>query len=144
MMKSILVVAFLLLSTAKAEFIRDNALEVVNDTTTCLMWQDDNATTTVKKNWQNSIDYCENLDFAGFIDWRLPNFNELYSIGDRSKSNPAIKDAFMNVEVYDYYWSSTTRADGSSNAWVVLFGDGNGNHYFESHSLYVRCVRDGQ
>jgi len=65
--------------------------------------------------WQESIDYCEDMSFAGHDDWRLPNFNELYSIGDRSKSNPAIKDAFVNVSSSNY-WSSTTRVSYTSNA----------------------------
>ena len=90
-----------------ADFVRDDALEVVNDTTTCLMWQDDVASKTVKKTWTDAVDHCEDMNFAGFDDWRLPNFNELYSIGDRSRYAPAIQIAFSNV-VSDDYWSATS------------------------------------
>ena len=126
-----------------ADFIRDDAKEVVNDTTTCLMWQDDNASKTVTKNWQEAIDYCENMNFAGFDDWRLPNFNELYSIGDRSRYNPAIKDAFVNVVSSDY-WSSTTAASLTSYAWDVYFNNGFGYYNSKANGYYVRCVRGGQ
>ncbi|MBP5434979.1 DUF1566 domain-containing protein [bacterium] len=30
--------------------------------------------------WQERMKYCEDLDFAGFSDWRLPNIHELNSI----------------------------------------------------------------
>ena len=42
------------------------------------------------------------------------------------------------------YWSSTTSAGNSDNAWLVYFDDGNryGNLKYLSH--YVRCVRAGQ
>ena len=48
-MKNILIVAFLLLTNVSADFIRDNTLEVVNDTATCLMWQDDMLVKLFKK-----------------------------------------------------------------------------------------------
>ena len=143
MMKNILIVTFLLLTSVQADFVRDDALEVVNDTTTCLMWQDNLESKTVQKTWTEAIDHCEGLSFAGFDDWRLPNFNELYSIGDRSRYNPAIKTAFSNVVSYNY-WSSTTGASDTSRAWGVSFrygSDGNGG---KGTSRYVRCVRAGQ
>ena len=146
MMKNILIVAFLLLTNVSADFIRDNTLEVVNDTATCLMWQDDNASKTVKKTWQEAIDYCEDMSFAGYDDWRLPNFNELYSIGDIWAYKPAIKNAFKNVNFsssYDYYWSSTTVVD-SSYAWLICFRNGSDFNKVKRDNNYVRCVRDGQ
>ena len=126
-----------------ADFVRDDAKEVVNDTVTCLMWQDDNASKTVMKTWQEAIDYCEDKNFAGYEDWRLPNSNELYSIGDRSKVDPAIKDAFKNVNSF-YYWSSTTHAEYHSHAWFMIFDYGYDDHHYKTEDRNVRCVRDGQ
>ena len=41
--------------------------------------------------WQDAIDACEDLDFGGRTDWKLPTFSELSSIVDYGSSNPAIK-----------------------------------------------------
>jgi hypothetical protein len=40
-----------------AEYIRDNNLNVVQDTTTGLMWQDNSDVKDIKKTWQGAIDY---------------------------------------------------------------------------------------
>ncbi len=144
MMKNILIVTFLLLSAVKADFVRDDTLEVVNDTTTCLMWQDDVASKTTNKTWIEAIYYCEDLSLAGFNDWRLPNRNELYSISDRSRySSPAIKTAFSNA-LNSNYWSSTTIARATHMAQTISFYSGKGWLRAKSSSnIFVRCVRTG-
>jgi hypothetical protein len=143
MMKNIFIAAFLLLTNVQAEFIRDNTLEIVNDTTICMMWQDDVTSKTVLKKWAEAIDYCENLSFANYDDWRLPNFNELHSIFDTSKYNPSIKDTFINVET-SIYWTSTTYALDTKMAWVLDFtGYSMTNNFNKELNYYVRCVRDG-
>ncbi len=119
-----------------------------NETVTCseskLMWQDNSEAKTVNNTWGNAIKYCEDLSFAGYSDWRLPNKNELLSIVDRSKYNPAINGAFKNVTTSSDYWSSTTYAGYTSLAWYVNFYDGDTNDCNKDYSLYVRCVRAGQ
>jgi len=139
-MKNILLAAFLLHSCVQADFIRDGALEVVNDTVTKLMWQDDNASKVEKRVWTEAIDYCDGLIFAGEDDWRLPNSNELYSIADRSKRDPAIQDAFVNG-LSVHYWSSTTSRKNIDNAWFVYFIDGSDSESKKISNLNVRCVR---
>ena len=125
-------------------FSRDNSKEVVIDTKRKLMWQDDESVKNVKKDWQGAIEYCKNLNFAGFDDWRLPSRMELLGITDKTKSDPAIQDGFQNV-VSGYYWSSSPDVLVSFFAWRVTFrngyDDGSGG---KSASLYVRCVRDSK
>jgi len=41
------------------------------------------------------------------------------------------------------YWSSTTNANNTSNAWNVNFNDGNVNTNDKSNNNYVWCVRGG-
>jgi hypothetical protein len=132
----------LLVSLANGDFLRDEIKEVVLDTSTNLMWQDDNRTIgdSNKKNWNDAISFCQNLNFAGYDDWYLPNFNELYALADRSKYNPALSDVFENV-VSSTYWSSTTYASNTSNAWYVYFYYGNDNYNAKTYTNYVRCVR---
>ena len=124
-----------------ADFTRDTSTAIVTDSATGLEWQDDaiGSSTT----WQSAIDRCENLTLGGQSDWRLPNINELKTIIDRSKVNPAIISAFTQTSS-DGYWSSTTTEDYKDNAWGVYFYDGYVGSHGKDNYYYVRCVRAGQ
>jgi hypothetical protein len=104
------------------------------------MWEDQSS--IYQGDWAEANSYCSSLSLGGYSDWRLPNFDELYSITDIEKYNPAIDETFQNVKT-SYYWTSSTGANNSYDAWVVDFYYGNG-YYFKSHVYYVRCVRAGQ
>ncbi len=52
--------------------------DTVIDNKTGIVWQ--NAEFIGYRNWQEAIDYCKNLVFEGYSDWRLPNVNELRTI----------------------------------------------------------------
>ncbi len=123
--------------------VRDHAKEVVIDGKSSLMWQDNGEVKTVKKDWQGARDHCQNLSFSGYSDWRLPDINELLSITDDTRANPAIRSGFENV-VSDDYWSSSSNVNGSGNAWYVFFNYGNANNYNKYNNYYVRCVRDSK
>jgi len=118
--------------------------EIVTDSKTKLMWQDNAEASTVTRNWQGAIEYCEALKFGGHDDWRLPNINELKSITDRTRNNPAINPAFVNVTTNNYYWSSTSISGNASNAWIVGFYYGYVNHGNKDGNTYRRCVRAGR
>ena len=122
-------------------FSRDNDKEVVIDNATNLIWQDNSDAKTIKKNWKEAINYCENLTLGGYSDWYLPNINQLYSIADKTKYKPAIDPTFQNV-VPVYYWSSTTYASNSSLACAVNFCCGYDYWSYKSDGYCVRCVRD--
>ena len=117
----------------------DNVNGTVTDIDTGLMWQQDTAPGTYT--WQQALAYCENLTFAGYNDWRLPNVNELLFLVDYSRYYLAI-DPVFSVIVSSYYWSSTTNVDDSESAWLVEFFYG---YVFVTdksyYSLYVRAVR---
>ncbi|CAA6819512.1 MAG: Unknown protein [uncultured Sulfurovum sp.] len=140
-MKQILLIIAGLSSLLMADFSRDNGTQIVTDSSTNLQWQDDVVGSTM--NWESAISHCEALTLNGHDDWRLPNFNELYSIADRSTYNPAMDPAFSAVST-SYYWSSTTDASHTSVAWVVDFYLGYDDNVYKTGSCYVRCVRDGQ
>lgn len=112
MKKNILIQLALVGSLAcslQADFVRDSANEVVLDTKTNLIWQDNNETLgdTNKKTWADAITYCEALELGGYSDWHLPNINELYNLADRTKYEPAFSGAFTNVQDYFFHWSSS-------------------------------------
>ena len=158
MIKSILIWC-VVVSFGYAEFLRDNTNNIVLDTKTNLVWQDDANASSVTKKWvtqanyddgnysdtsgDTAIMYCEDLNLSGYEDWRLPNIKELLSIVDKSRYNPAVKSVFQNISS-GYYWSSSTRTNFSNSAWYVYFGSGGSDDDGKDDSLYVRCVRDGQ
>jgi hypothetical protein len=123
----------------------DNGDGTISDLATGLMWQmsDDGQT----RDWEEALEYTENLELANYEDWRLPNIKELQSIVDYSRSldttnSPAIDSLFVLTEItdpegdlnYGYYWSSTTHQDGnniSANASYVSFGEAQGEMFDE-------------
>ena len=44
----------------------------------------------------------------------------------------------------DFYWSSTTNANNTGNAWGMNFSNGNDNSNNKSSAYYVRAVRSGK
>jgi hypothetical protein len=82
----------------------------------------------------NSVGYC------GYKDWRMPANQELTSIVDMSRFEPAIDiNYFPNTE--SWYWSSSPSAGNSSSAWGVGFYSGYSNNYGKSSNHFVRMVR---
>lgn len=127
----------------------DNQDGTVTDTLTCLQWQQATADTTGDgvadlMTWESALAYAEGLFFAGHNDWRLPDMNELTSIVDYSRFDPAIDPTYFPDTVSFYYWSSTTAAYNPHNAWLVLFNLGYGLSGPKSYSYYVRAVRGGR
>ena len=119
----------------------DSGDGTVTDENTGLMWQQGEGGSM---NWEDAISYCEGLFLAEYVDWRLPNIKELESISDDSLYNPSIDTNFFPNAHSSAYWSSTTHAFLTSNAWGVLFYDGGVGYISKSGSSYVRCVRGGQ
>jgi len=144
-MRAILLILIGLSSIVDADgFSRSNG--VVNDASTNLEWQDDysdNSNSIKNTTWQSAIDYCETLTLDGKSDWRLPNLNELTSLVDDTKYNPAINEVFQNTDSNDY-WSSTSYSNNNEDAWIVYFYSGSQYSRNKYVNYYVRCVRAGQ
>jgi hypothetical protein len=115
---------------------KDNGDQTVTDNLTGLMWtKDANAPgagtcgSETTMNWQTALDYvaCLNANnYLGHNDWSLPNINELESLVNAGQSNTATwlnGQGFSNVQS-NYYWSSTSAALRTSNAWFVNMEDG--------------------
>ncbi len=73
----------------------------------------------------------------------MPTIDELVSITDKGKTNPAIDPIFTNTDS-SYYWSFSSYAYYSSLAWLVNFNNGNDNNNDKDNDNLVRCVRDGE
>ena len=140
MKKIILIVGITgLLSGVLRPWTRDNATGIVSSNDRGLEWQDNNL--SIRMTWKEAIDACESLDIGGYTDWRLPNLNELTTLVEDDKINPAINDVFQNTHL-DRYWSSTTYINTTDRAWSVYFDSGVQSYGTKNNSYYVRCVRD--
>ena len=117
---------------------------VVKDTKLGLMWQDNREAKTTKKTWKNAKRYCRNLSLAGYSDWRLPSYNELLTIVDYDRYDPAIIPLFTNVTSNNGYWSSSECVPVAKYAWQVYFYNGYANDDSKSNEYFVRCVRGRQ
>ena len=100
----------------------DRGDDTVLDYATGLMWQQSDSGDGL--DWEEALDYCEDLELAGHDDWRLPNAKELHSIVDYTRSpattdSAAIDPIFEATEItneagepdYAAYWTSTTHAN---------------------------------
>lgn len=115
---------------------QENDDGTITDRATGLTWmQNDSETSMV---WEEALAHCENLDWAGQDDWRLPNAKDLQNIVDYGRSpeatNSAAIDPLFNTSQitneagdidFPFYWTSTTHinhmGDGR-NAVYVAFG----------------------
>jgi len=113
--------------------------DLVYDSKTELTWQ--SSPSNQKFNWSDAQNYCNNLNYGGQNDWRLPNIYELKSLVDYTKYNPAIATNLIDIDTgYPYYWSSSKDID-SSLAWLVYFELGLGNWDGKSSKNLAVCVR---
>ncbi|MBR6423033.1 DUF1566 domain-containing protein [bacterium] len=111
---------------------------VVKDATTGLMWQKGYA--TGKKTWQQALKHCEDLTYAGYSDWRLPNKNELASLLDPGKYGAPYSN-FPDMPS-NYFWSSSTASSDIDLAWRMDVIYGYVWYSDKSNTESVRCVRN--
>ena len=107
-----------------------NADTTVTDNLTNLVWTPAANSPTVggctggNKTWQGALDYVTCLNGNNYLshsDWRLPNVNELASLANAEAGSLSTwlgTQGFSSVQ--STYWSSTTCAGTTANAWIVL------------------------
>jgi len=111
------------------------------DSDTGLMWQDDQGVLDIRMSWYGAKTYCSLLRLAGHSDWRLPTYEELLTIVDYGRAEPAIKKNFINSALGGY-WTATRDASTPAKAWYVLFDSGETFSFRKTELEYVRCVRE--
>lgn len=130
--------------------IEDGDSVAVHDGATGLTWQQQSNSGMV--NWQRALAHCENLEWAGRTDWRLPDIVELSTLVDERKTAaPAINTVFFaGFDASAGYWSSTTARNGANSAYVLYFheqnvtvGRGGTSVINKTASMLALCVRTG-
>lgn len=105
------------------------------DPKTELEWQMEKYSDTLT--WSEALKYANSLGNG----WRLPTIEELGTLLDRSKYNPAARKEIPFKDSL-FYWSSTDYADDTTNyVWSVNFHDGLVYYCYKSYDYHVRCVR---
>jgi len=100
------------------------------------MKQDDGT----RRTWKEAMAYCKkNEAKLPGKGWRLPTIEELFSLIDFKHFNPAINPIFSCRSAS--YWSSTSHASYSGNAWDVFFGNGDVVSWGKGNNFFVRPVR---
>lgn len=115
----------------------------VLDRETGLVWE--KSPSTLQHTWTEAQAVCYQKTVGNRKGWRTPAVEELASLVDTLKTNPALPAGhpFPNVSVY---WSATTVVGNESHAWTVNFGSGTVSTAAKFPSgltfvTYVWCVR---
>jgi len=101
----------------------------------------------LKDSVKDAFSYAKKLNemnYAGFNDWRFPTKEELKTLLIKERNNNLYIKLPLSKNSSNYYWSSTTYASSTSYAWFVNFYYGNQSYYVKTDNFYVRCVRAGQ
>jgi hypothetical protein len=141
----------------------DNGNGTLTDTMTGLVWL--KQANCIRDTWANAVaevqalasGACALSDGSKAGDWRMPNRKELESLSDRMETNHAdffnaryvwksngqvYREAlFSSFMVSEYYWTSTTVAANSGEAWTVYscdFGVYDMNKAVAEYTLAVR------
>jgi hypothetical protein len=134
-----------------SRFERTDAAEpVVTDPITGLQWQGcvaglsgpecaDGSEDTYT--WADALTYCDELEWGGLTDWRLPDPHELLTIVDDDRIDPALDPAAFPGSAARTCWTSATRADDAHRAHQLEVATGTMQTVGKSGSDAVRCVR---
>jgi len=147
-MKNILLSLILMNGLLMADYSRDDKTNIVTDSYSGLMWQDEE--NIISDTWENAMRQCKVLELGGYDDWRLPNINELFRIVNKSSNykSPRINKVYFRYTEssgYSHYWSSTTSISNYLYSWGISFNTGEvSTNKKTDDDLYIRCVRGGK
>lgn len=93
-------------------------------------------------NWEDALEYAEQLVVDGKNDWRLPNIKELESINEESISQPSVNPATFQGIGIKKYWSSTSLPNQPARAWYMDTRFGVVTYSLKTAKNNLLCVRD--
>jgi hypothetical protein len=132
---------FLKLDPACKETAGDHV--AVYDHTTDLVWTAEPLGNGSTFNHANALKACADLELLGSAGWRAPTIQELLSIVDYTRYDPAVDTEYFKAP-YGWTWSATEAASPSGVAWSVDLTDGYSDRNYQDFRNLVLAVRAGQ
>jgi hypothetical protein len=136
---------FITLAERKRREAAERDRLIFTDLQTGLMWvRDVDIAGANQVNWNYSMSRVKDLNYGGYIDWRLPTKDELASFVKRGGERPSewFNSNGFNKVKGEWYWSCT-EYDGSV-AWGVDIGSGEVSSSGKRNAYYAWPVRDGK
>ena len=141
-----------------------NGNGTITDTMTGLIWL--KQANCIQADWATAVaavsklasGQCGLTDGSTAGSWRMPNRNEMQSLADRDQNNEAdylnatVQNAdgsvyqqalLINFIQQQYYWTSTTDAADTTEAWTVYSCDYGVYNMPKSDTSYTLAVRSG-
>ncbi|MEA2047410.1 MAG: DUF1566 domain-containing protein [Campylobacterota bacterium] len=88
-------------------------------------------------NYDEAKAYCQNLEFGGYANWRLPKGSELIFLSRKNSS------AVRHIDPKLWFWCVEEMGYSNENAQVVYLGSGNATTFNKAHNRgRTLCVRD--
>jgi hypothetical protein len=143
----------------------DNGNGTVTDSVTGLIWLKQASCTQLQGTWSASVasvnalqsGQCGLTDGSTAGQWRMPNRKEMESLADRIQTNQAdsfnaawvsadtglnsLASVFSDFVALQFYWTSTTQAVNTTNAWTVFSCDWGVYATAKSQTGYTLAVR---
>ena len=120
-------------------YVRDDIKGIVLDNSSKRVYYD--STPSPKMHFFKAWEYCQQMDYVGHKDWRVPSKDELRSLLELSRRTITVKHAFKNVKE-EKYWTSTE--DKYEQAYYVDFDLGRYSTHKYTNRYRVICVRDSK
>ncbi|MDO8454124.1 MAG: DUF1566 domain-containing protein [Sulfurimonas sp.] len=130
----------LLLTSALLFVTSVSATELIHDTSTSLLWQDNVDSKELAISYYEAQEYCSKLAVGLQKDFRIPTLGELQTLVDYKHFKPAMVEGFTSV-ANEVYWSSTPFMDDADKVWAINFRDGKTDIIAKSYDRHVRCVK---
>ena len=127
----------------KSSFSRDNNQSLVYDKTNKLTWLDNEK---LSGTLSEAIEYCENLEYAGFNNWRMANISELITTLDYTLPVYDLTNAAFGIGNFGYMMSSTSDVHDESKVWAIDFKHNNTaiTTVIASDKNNYRCIRENK
>lgn len=141
-MKLLVILVFFVSLVFSANMTRLSSTNVVRDFDNSLEWIDNKTNIELLLSHKEAVKYCEELNYGGASNWRIPHIDEFKLIVDKKNERNYINRAFK-YNVPSGYWAKTAHF---RTFWY--YADYmhfiSGTEYYDSRhkSKYVRCIRD--